>query len=533
MSYDLSHQHQSQFSIGDFPMASSGIFLSICIPTYNRDNYLRKTLESITCQDAFINTEEIEVIISDNVSSDGTQSLGLEFEKKFPKKIKYFRNENNVGGEMNMELVLSRGGGRCLKLHNDNLIVKDGSLAEIIKVVKATEAEKPVLFFTNGNNNVNGVQLTICNNLDEFVKASSYITTWIGGFSIWLDDFRMITDFTVNSKTQLIQTDILFRLMEKGKRAIVFYDAYFTSQAIQKRGGYNIAEVFGKNYLAYLKKYLSMGLLKDSTYQLEKKIVLVRHIIPYYFDKTNDFHKNGFFVHMQDYLHEDYFYTAIEGLILADDSSVTAPAGPTSEQARNIDVADQWRRLNAHNELNIKNWYGFVNFNKVKAGRRSYGGLTLWSFGAEDERLTIGNFVSIADDVKFLLGGNHAYQGFSTFPFLTKYFATLESVSKGPILVQDDVWIGFNSTIMSGVTIGQGAIVAAGSLVTKDVAPYSIVGGHPAKLIKYRFEREVIDKLVHYDFASLSDETILKNRETMYQELTPENIDDVLKKMTQ
>ena len=157
----------------------------------------------------------------------------------------------------------------------------------------------------------------------------------------------------------------------------------------------------------------------------------------------------------------------------------------------------------------------------------------MWSFGAEEEGLLIGNFVSIADDVKFLLGGNHSYLGFSTFPFLTKYFATLESVSKGQIVVKDDVWIGFNSTILSGVTIGQGAIIAAGSLVTKDVAPYSIVGGNPAKLIKYRFEQEVVDKLVLFDFARLSDEVILKNRDALYQEITSENIDVILNKMTQ
>ena len=514
-------------------MTSPDILLSICIPTYNRNDFLRKTLESITSQDAFINTEEIEVIISDNLSSDNTQILGLEFEKKFPRKIKYFRNEKNFGAEMNLELVLSRGSGTCLKIHNDNLIVKNGSLTEVIKVIKATEAEKPVLFFTNGNNNINGVDFSICSNLDEFVKAASYITTWMGGFCIWRDDFRMIPDFTANAKTQLIQTDILFRLLEKGRRAIVFYGNFFTSMTIEKRGGYNIAEVFGKNYLTYLKKYRAKGLLQDSTYELEKKLVLIKHIIPYYFDKTNDFHKNGFFVHMQDYLHDDYFYNAIEGLILAEGRSVQAPLGAISESAIKMDIAAQWRRLNAHNEVSITDWHGFVDFNKVKAGRRSYGGLTLWSFGAEEEGLLIGNFVSIADDVKFLLGGNHSYLGFSTFPFLTKYFATLESVSKGQIVVKDDVWIGFNSTILSGVTIGQGAIIAAGSLVTKDVAPYSIVGGNPAKLIKYRFEQEVVDKLVLFDFARLSDEVILKNRDALYQEITSENIDVILNKMTQ
>jgi acetyltransferase-like isoleucine patch superfamily enzyme/glycosyltransferase involved in cell wall biosynthesis len=517
-------------------MSATGVFLSICIPTYNRDSFLRQTLESITCQQVFLNTNEVEVIISDNVSTDDTQGVGEEFAQRFPGKVKYFKNETNLGTELNLEKVLSRGVGTCLKLQNDNLTMRDGTLAELLKVIKATEAEKPILFFTNGNNNVHGVQFTACNNLDEFVLAASYFTTWMGGFCIWRDEFRAIPDFTASAKTQLIQTDILLRLMETGKRAIVFYDVYFIGLPIGKKGGYNIAEVFGKNYLAFLKKYMAMGLLQDATYQLEKRKILINHIIPYYFDKTNGFHKNGFFVHMQDYLHDDYFYQAIEGLLLAEPAPAPAAAAPAlpapdAAQVRNTEIAEHWRRLNPHNEVSISQWHGFVDFNKVKAGRRSYGGLELWIFGGGGESLTIGNFVSIADDVKFLLGGNHAYQGLSTFPFLTKYFATLEAGSKGPIVVKDDVWIGYNSTILSGVTIGQGAVIAAGSMVTKDVEPYSIVGGNPAKLIKYRFEPAVIDRLLNFDFASLSDETILKNRDALYQELTSENVAAILQKL--
>jgi acetyltransferase-like isoleucine patch superfamily enzyme len=173
-------------------------------------------------------------------------------------------------------------------------------------------------------------------------------------------------------------------------------------------------------------------------------------------------------------------------------------------------------------------WHGIVNFNKLKIGRKSYGGLTIWNFGQDGESLTIGNFVSIADDVKFLLGGGHQYQGLSTFPFLTKYFATLESVTKGPIVVGDDVWIGYGATVLSGVTIGQGAIVAAGSIVTHDVAPYSIVGGNPAKLIKFRFEKEVIEKLCSFDFSLLSDDAILQSKSALYTAITLENVDAVL-----
>ena len=497
------------------------ILLSICIPTYNRGSFLKKTLESITAQSLFIESDEVEIIISDNCSTDDTQAVGQAFMASFPEKISYFRNETNIGADANFEQALSKGSGAFLKLHNDNLLVKNGSLVEILKIIKATLIEKPIIFLTNGNNNT-GNPIGVCNNINEFVRDVSFFSTWIGGFGIWRDEFLEIKDFSINSALRLVQTDILFRQLAKGKRTIVLYDTYFQGMDIGKKGAYNIAEVFGKNYLSILKKYVENCILENSIYQDEKKKILIKHIIPYYFDSTNDFLKTGFFNHMQDYLNDDYFYQAVEELAF---KQAPQKSQPVSQEQQ---IADYWRLLNPHNETVMTRFHGRVDFNKIKVGRKTYGGLTLWTFGQENESLTIGNFVSIADDVKFLLGGNHGHQGLSTFPFMTKYFATLEALTKGPIVIADDVWIGYNSTILSGVTIGQGAIVAAGSLVTTNVAPYSIVGGNPAKLIKYRFDPVVIEKLCQFDFSKLSDATILRNKENIYTALTPDNIDHIL-----
>ena len=94
-----------------------------------------------------------------------------------------------------------------------------------------------------------------------------------------------------------------------------------------------------------------------------------------------------------------------------------------------------------------------------------------------------------------------------------------EGVSKGNIIVDDDVWIGFRSTILSGVHIGQGAIVAAGSVVTKDVPPYAIVGGVPAKVIKYRFSPEMITELLRVDYSQLTEELVKEHIEDLYKDL--------------
>lgn len=148
----------------------------------------------------------------------------------------------------------------------------------------------------------------------------------------------------------------------------------------------------------------------------------------------------------------------------------------------------------------------------------------------QNERLRIGNYCSIAPNVMFVLSSDHPYKGLSTYPFKVMILGhEFEAVSKGDIIIKDDVWIGLNSIILSGVTIGQGAVVAAGSVVTKDVPPYAIVGGNPAKVIKYRFEPEVIEKLLKFDYSKLTEEKVKSLGEKLYTKITKENVDELLK----
>jgi len=125
----------------------------------------------------------------------------------------------------------------------------------------------------------------------------------------------------------------------------------------------------------------------------------------------------------------------------------------------------------------------------------------LYHFDFIGDKLIIGKFCQIATGVRFIMNGaNHAIEGFSTFPF--KAFGgpwsdvPLTPVNKGNTVIGNDVWIGNAVTIMPGVNIGDGAILASNSLVTKDIEPYSIVGGNPAKFIRQRFDDSTIQKLV-------------------------------------
>ena len=136
-------------------------------------------------------------------------------------------------------------------------------------------------------------------------------------------------------------------------------------------------------------------------------------------------------------------------------------------------------------------------------------------------KVVIGQYVSIADDSKLFLGGSHNYNNVTTYLPVVRgndYDASKYLKSNGNITIGNDVWIGMSCIIMSGVTIGDGAVIAAGSLVTKDVEPYAIVGGCPAKLIKKRFDDETINQLLEIKWWDLPDQVILQYHDLLFSE---------------
>lgn len=177
----------------------------------------------------------------------------------------------------------------------------------------------------------------------------------------------------------------------------------------------------------------------------------------------------------------------------------------------------KWRRRNSFNKTRVANIFPL---DIVEVGKYSYGPLEIYSWGAKEEGLEIGNFVSIASGVKFILGGNHNIDSFTTYPFKVMCFGeSKEAWTKGKIVVEDDVWIGMNSMILSGVTIGQGAIIAAGSVIVKDIPPYAIVAGNPATIIKYRFSEKLIEKILKFDWGKVDINKIEKIQNKLYKKL--------------
>ena len=165
----------------------------------------------------------------------------------------------------------------------------------------------------------------------------------------------------------------------------------------------------------------------------------------------------------------------------------------------------------------------FFPQDKVSVGKMTYGELNVVTFNS-NTRLDIGSYCSIGQHVTFMLDAEHRTDTISTYPFRAKILKTGdEAFSKGNIKVDDDVWIGYGTIVMSGVHIGQGAVVAAGAVVTKDVPPYAIVGGVPARIIRYRFTEELREKLLKVDFSKLTEDMIKEHTEDLYTELTEQS----------
>lgn len=144
----------------------------------------------------------------------------------------------------------------------------------------------------------------------------------------------------------------------------------------------------------------------------------------------------------------------------------------------------------------------------------------LYLYETITEKIIIGKFCQIASGIRFLTpGGNHAMQGVSTYPF--KVFGgawentPFHITSKGDTVVGHDVWFGNSVTVMPGIKIGSGSIIATNAVVTKDVEPYTIVGGNPAKPIRKRFDEDTIELLLKICWWDWPIEKITQNLESI------------------
>ncbi|MEZ2321748.1 MAG: CatB-related O-acetyltransferase [Microcoleus sp.] len=166
-------------------------------------------------------------------------------------------------------------------------------------------------------------------------------------------------------------------------------------------------------------------------------------------------------------------------------------------------MIDQWRVGFIKNFVKSPNIIvGDYSYYDDPNGPENFEKNVLYNYG--NDRLIIGKFCAIATNVKFIMNGaNHKLDGISTYPFPifgngweTAMNLLMELPSKGDIVIGNDVWIGYEAVIMPGVKIGDGVVIAAKSVVVKDVPAYTIVGGNPAGIIKQRFSDAEVAQLL-------------------------------------
>lgn len=280
---------------------------SICIPTFNRAIYLRETLDSIVSDELFLETDQFEIVISDNCSSDNTEILCEEYISKYGAKIKYkHQNENLL--DRNFIEVLRLASGKYAKLHNDNRKLLPGTLKYLANIIQCGRDED-ILFFGNGNLSIQGEEL-ICADFNTFMMSVTYYSTWIGGFCIRKERFDLLKDPERLAKTKLLQVDWLCLVMAYGGKSKIL-NKYLLEEIpllTVNNTDYSVSEVFGKYYLSILKPYTKNGVLNKSTYQYIKKEVFLKHIFPRTFKTIHAYQRGGYLLNLKDYWGNWYFY---------------------------------------------------------------------------------------------------------------------------------------------------------------------------------------------------------------------------------
>jgi abequosyltransferase len=252
------------------------ILLSICIPTYNRAEYLKKTLDSIVNQEGF--AEHCEIVISDNCSPDNTAEVVDTFMAQY-KNIRYYRNDTNVG-ELNFVRVMDLARGKYIKLNGDKIGFCETGLTRLIGYLQ--QIDVAVVFLINCQKDLKEKGMISCTTFDEFVQKVSYWSTWMSGIILRKSDYQTLEGKERAIGSFLIQTDIMFRIIGSSQSTQIINELLLFEQPIENKGGYNLFEVFVNNYLSLYDYYLKTGLLSQKTYKNEKIYLLYHFVFPWY-----------------------------------------------------------------------------------------------------------------------------------------------------------------------------------------------------------------------------------------------------------
>lgn len=372
------------------------MLLSICIPTWNRAKYLKVTLDRITQEDAFLNSNDIEIVISDNASDDNTQEVVQEFINKYPNKIRYNRNDENIK-DKNFPLVLSLAKGEFLKLHNDTAFFRPGGLDKLIEIIRKNR-DKNAIYFSNGDVGCEPKYVE-CSNANELYQLGHHWLTWNCGLCVKKEAFDKLEEPMRFSKYQWCQFDILLRLV-KNSPAVLCDENIMYVQQIPKKLTFNGIKIFIYNYLYVVKQLIGEGILDKSAFNdnFLKQVLFGAQFICFNCLKECRYN-NGLLKYTLPYFwNKSYYYTWL--LMGAFYKLIYLAYGCINNYTRFID-RKLWKRKNKHNRVILKD-YSKRSF--VKVGDNSEGVIDLITFSDNPtEKLYIGNNVKIGKNVKFIL----------------------------------------------------------------------------------------------------------------------------------
>lgn len=236
------------------------LLLSICIPTYNRAKYLKNSIDSIICQKEFLDGY-VEIIISDNASTDETEELVRDYIEKF-NNVLYYKNEKNIR-DRNFPLALSRGRGLYRRLCNDTLIFKDSALEECCKIIKENIEEKPFIVWTNDalNQNMNLMKT----DFKGYVHNVSYWITSIACFGLWAEECKQIENDVAGAELYLWQVRKALESAKKKNNVLICNKGLTETQFVEgKNISYGIFQVFYENYFELLDPYFKEKSLDEN-----------------------------------------------------------------------------------------------------------------------------------------------------------------------------------------------------------------------------------------------------------------------------
>lgn len=256
------------------------VYLSICIPTYNRKNYLQNTLDSIISQKIFT-SGQIEIIVSDNASIDGTEEMVQQFIASSP-YIRYYRNETNEGVNVNIYKALNYGTGLYRKICNDTYVFNEASLGWMVESIKLNASEKPFILFSNTHLTSNEDSIKV-DNLDQFVRIVSYNLTNDTVVGFWDNELPSIT--LKDTSTWFWGIHAILKIVNLKKNVIIYnFELYTVAVPKNKDLTYGLIKVFYKAYFKCFEPYIGKE-IQNTTYQKERRKLLYTFFLLWFVNK--------------------------------------------------------------------------------------------------------------------------------------------------------------------------------------------------------------------------------------------------------